>query len=134
MLFIPPLTEFVLAGVPADRVGPASGALTSLQQIGGALGVTIIGLVFFRVLDSRASARNAAATAYTDAFVAGLVVEALVFAFVIALVPALPRRPRRQRDFAKDRGVVADTIGSETRLLRRRAHQLCDEPRNLRRA
>lgn len=86
-LFIPPLTDFVLAEVPADRVGPASGALTSIQQVGGAVGVTIISIIFFGTLDRTGREPQA----YTDALTAGLAFLVVVFAVVAVLVAALPR-------------------------------------------
>jgi MFS family permease len=42
-----PLTSIVLADVEADRAGSASGALSTTQQVGFALGVAITGVVYF---------------------------------------------------------------------------------------
>lgn len=49
-LFVPTLIDLVLTDVPVQRGGAASGTLTSLQQVGGALGVTLAGLVFTSTL------------------------------------------------------------------------------------
>jgi EmrB/QacA subfamily drug resistance transporter len=46
-LVIAPLTHAALAGVPAAMVGSASGVVTTIQQICGALGVALIGIVFY---------------------------------------------------------------------------------------
>jgi EmrB/QacA subfamily drug resistance transporter len=44
---IAPLINIILAGILAGSAGSASGVLTTVQQIGGALGVAIIGIIFF---------------------------------------------------------------------------------------
>ncbi len=50
----PPLIGAALAGIERDDAGAASGALVTAQQIGGALGVAIIGVVLFGVLAGHA--------------------------------------------------------------------------------
>lgn len=87
-LFVPTLIDLVLTGVPVERAGAASGALTSLQQVGGALGVTLAGLVFTGVLTGAGAADP---TAYRAAMTAVLVYEVAVFALALVLVAALPR-------------------------------------------
>ena len=42
-----PFFNLVLAGVDNHETGSASGALTAMQQVGGALGVALLGTVFF---------------------------------------------------------------------------------------
>jgi len=42
-----PLVARVLAGMPAACAGVASGALATVQQVGNALGVALIGIVFY---------------------------------------------------------------------------------------
>ena len=46
-LLIAPSLNYVLAGIGGKDVGSASGVLTTVQQIGGALGVAAIGVIFF---------------------------------------------------------------------------------------
>jgi EmrB/QacA subfamily drug resistance transporter len=46
-----PLTSIVLAGVDAGRAGSASGAMSTTQQVGYALGVAITGVIFFGAAD-----------------------------------------------------------------------------------
>ncbi len=55
-LFIAPLTNLVLAGIEGREAGSASGVLSTSQQVGGALGVALVGLILFGVLGSHASA------------------------------------------------------------------------------
>ncbi|MGH7722294.1 MAG: MFS transporter [Candidatus Dormibacteria bacterium] len=52
---IAPLLTIILAGVPGRDAGSASGVLTTFQQLGGAIGVAVVGVVFFGLLSSRAT-------------------------------------------------------------------------------
>jgi EmrB/QacA subfamily drug resistance transporter len=54
--FVAPLTNLILAGIQGREAGSASGVLTTAQQIGGALGVAVIGIIFFGLLSSHAPA------------------------------------------------------------------------------
>jgi MFS family permease len=51
-LCITPLTTTVLSHTDPQRAGAVSGALSTMQQVGNALGVAITGLVFFGALSS----------------------------------------------------------------------------------
>lgn len=51
-LVVSPTVDFVLAGVPEDDAGSASGLLNTAQQLGIALGVALAGVFFFTQLDS----------------------------------------------------------------------------------
>ncbi len=42
-----PFFDIVLAGVSPEESGSASGTLTAVQQVGGALGIAVLGTVFF---------------------------------------------------------------------------------------
>jgi EmrB/QacA subfamily drug resistance transporter len=42
-----PLVATVLAGLPAEHAGVAAGVLSTVQQVGNALGVALIGMVFY---------------------------------------------------------------------------------------
>jgi hypothetical protein len=56
---IAPLVNIVLAGIRGQDAGSASGVLTTVQQLGGAVGVALIGVIFFGLLGSHASAVGA---------------------------------------------------------------------------
>jgi EmrB/QacA subfamily drug resistance transporter len=47
-----PLTSTVLAGVHPSRAGGASGAMSTMQQMGYALGVAVTGVIFFGASDN----------------------------------------------------------------------------------
>ena len=53
---IAPLVNVVLAGIRGQDAGSASGVLTTVQQLGGAVGVAVIGVIFFGLLGSHARA------------------------------------------------------------------------------
>lgn len=49
-LAMAPFFNIVLAGVDDEETGSASGALTSVQQLGGAFGIAALGTIFFAML------------------------------------------------------------------------------------
>jgi EmrB/QacA subfamily drug resistance transporter len=107
--FIAPLTNLVLAGIRGREAGSASGVLTTAQQVGGALGVAVIGIVFFGLLSRHADdAATAARTRLSDsspaavaeqarkdnflfAFERTLLYEVGIFAAAALLVSFLPK-------------------------------------------
>ena len=53
-LVISPSVNFILAAVNPRDAGSASGLITTVQQMGGAFGIAIIGVIFFGLLGSNA--------------------------------------------------------------------------------
>jgi EmrB/QacA subfamily drug resistance transporter len=53
-LVFAPVYDIILASVDDQEIGSASGVLSAMQQLGSALGVAIIGTVFFGLLGSHA--------------------------------------------------------------------------------
>jgi MFS family permease len=51
-LALPSIIAAVLLRIPGPQAGMAAGALTTVQQFGNAIGVTVVGTVFFSVLGS----------------------------------------------------------------------------------
>ena len=49
-LVMAPFFDLILAGVEPQETGSASGTLNAVQQLGGALGIAILGTVFFHFL------------------------------------------------------------------------------------
>ena len=81
-LLIIPLVNVVLAAVPHGVAGGAGGIFSTAQQLGGALGVAVVGTVFFTRLESHS---------YTDSFErsAPVVIGLFLAAGLLSLV--LPR-------------------------------------------
>ena len=77
--FAAPNTSVILDGVPPRSAGQASGLLATSQQVGGAVGVALIGIVFFGVLSSSAAtaARDQAPGLRTRLAAAGLPAQAV---------------------------------------------------------
>jgi EmrB/QacA subfamily drug resistance transporter len=50
-LLVAPMVDLILADVPAADAGSASGLLSTTQQVGVALGIALVGVVFFAQLD-----------------------------------------------------------------------------------
>jgi EmrB/QacA subfamily drug resistance transporter len=86
-VFMPTVITAVLGRIPPDSAGSASGVLSTAQQIGNAMGVTIAGTAFFSELGSRAGS-----AAFGDALAAGTSV-AVAMTLGAALL-ALRLRPR----------------------------------------
>jgi Na+/melibiose symporter-like transporter len=80
-LVITPLTATVLASLEPQRAGAAAGALSTMQQVGNALGVVVTGVIFF----------GAARSGYAHAFELSLVQLAVLCAAVAGLTRLLPR-------------------------------------------
>ena len=66
-LAIGPLAAGAMGRVAPHHTGAASGVVSTVMQVGGAVGVAVIGIVFYSALGS-----SATPAAYTHAFTAGL--------------------------------------------------------------
>jgi EmrB/QacA subfamily drug resistance transporter len=78
---LPPLFDFILAGVRDHEVGSASGVLNAVQQFSAAVGIAIFGTVFFAYLD----AHHPSTTAVVNTTLLSLVPLALAFLAVFRL-------------------------------------------------
>ncbi len=110
-----PFFDIVLAGVEDAESGSASGTMTAVQQIGGSVGVAVLGTVFFSVVghgspSDRFHAFGGAAQV-TMMVAAGLVAVAFLLTFM------LPKHARPHQEFAGGEGGTADPaiVGSAGR-------------------
>ncbi|MFQ1699011.1 MFS transporter [Loktanella agnita] len=87
---ISPLFNTVLASVTGENSGAASGALQAFQQVGGALGVAIVGQLFFSRLAASGSAAEMHA-AYVHAYQTGIAYPVLSFGALACLAWFLPK-------------------------------------------
>ena len=81
-LALAPIMGTVLARVAPQHAGQVAGVLTTTQQVGSALGVGIIGVIFFGALDGGPD----------HAFQAGLIYLALASLLLAAVVQLLPAK------------------------------------------
>ncbi|MEV4170869.1 MFS transporter [Nonomuraea sp. NPDC049709] len=91
-LTMAPFFDIVLAGVEPHESGSASGTLTGVQQLGGALGTAVLGTLFFNLLGSEWS--------FGSSMQATVWVEVGLLALTFALSYLLPRRARPEQQGA----------------------------------
>ncbi|MEU7856063.1 MFS transporter [Nonomuraea sp. NPDC049141] len=85
-LLITPSLNAVLTRIDPDDAGIASGVLSTAQQVGGALGVAIIGVVFFNSFDAADGGRTAAAAhalAMSSVFTCTVAIVAAVLVYLL---------------------------------------------------
>jgi len=70
-MIVAPVYSFVLAEVPIRHAGSASGVVNAVGQIGGAIGVALIGVIFFNMLSDRADDAFAEVRPAVEAALAG---------------------------------------------------------------
>ncbi len=93
---IAPLLNVILSGVPPRDAGSASGVLTTFQQLGGAIGVAVVGVVFFGLLTSNATTATAPDSSVTTQLHAQLTAAGLPPAAVDQQVATFTRCFRAQ--------------------------------------
>jgi EmrB/QacA subfamily drug resistance transporter len=91
-LIVAPLTDAVLSEVPREHAGSASGLINTVQQMGNALGLGLVSVVFVGVIGDRLTAAQVG-PAFVNAFQHALVWVAAVMAVMFLLMSALPKRP-----------------------------------------
>ncbi|MFD0887342.1 MFS transporter [Streptosporangium algeriense] len=89
-LAAPILVNVVLAGVPGRNAGAAGGVLSTVNQIGGAVGVAVLGTVFFTSVTGSATGAPGPPD-YGHAFGIVLVVSAALYLVTALVMLALPR-------------------------------------------
>ncbi|MEY2848257.1 MAG: hypothetical protein RI885_922 [Actinomycetota bacterium] len=93
-LFIAPNAQFIVATVDPQEAGAASGVIGTMQRIGSAIGVAVVGSVFFGTLvlpEGRPTAADIAVS-FSHSAAAGLGISAGFALLAFALVFTLPRR------------------------------------------
>lgn len=86
-MIMTPLLNLVLGGVDAAQAGMASGVISTLQQIGAALGVAVVGIFFSHALTGSGKALGPSGH-YAVAFVSGMLynLTAAIFACVLLVL------------------------------------------------
>lgn len=88
-----PLLNLVLGFVEEVQAGMASGVISTVQQVGAALGVAVVGILFGAALAAGGSAVDQAGR-YASAFVAGMLYNFGAALLVCSLLMALARTQR----------------------------------------
>ncbi|MCX5391278.1 MFS transporter [Streptomyces sp. NBC_00094] len=103
-LIVAPLTDAVLSEVPREHAGSASGLINTTGQMGNALGLGLVSVVFFGVIDDRnlQQAPTEVGAAFTDAFQNSLGWAAGVLAAIFLVMFALPAKPKQHLEGGGD--------------------------------
>jgi EmrB/QacA subfamily drug resistance transporter len=88
-LIVAPMFDIILAAVADHETGSASGVLNATQQLAGAIGVAVLGTVFFTAAESGDFAHALTRTLWVQV---GMLVA------VLAITPLLPRFAREPDD------------------------------------
>ncbi|MFD7457508.1 MULTISPECIES: MFS transporter [unclassified Streptomyces] len=111
-LIVAPLTDAVLSGVPREHSGSASGLINTVQQMGNALGLGLVSVVFFGVIDEHLSLAETG-PAYVNAFQHALGWVAAVLGVIFLLMSALPKRPAQHVEGAEAAAERVDGASAE---------------------
>lgn len=104
-LIFAPLTDAVLSEVPREHAGSASGLINTVQQMGNALGLGLVAVVFFGEIGDRLTASEVG-PAFVNAFQHALGWVALVMFAIFLLMFALPKRPAQHVEGGTDDAVA----------------------------
>lgn len=101
-LAVSALFQTILQGVPHRDAGSASGSLQAFQQVGAALGVALVGEIFFTTLEhGRDWGATSAHSAFVNAGANAAWYEIGAFLVVAAMVPLLKRLPQPQGGYGQ---------------------------------
>lgn len=94
-LVFTPLLNVVLSNISEQDAGIAAGVVSTMQQVGGALGVAIVGLIFFSAVAAAHDQGMTDMAAYTTAFSFALLYNMAAAGATTLLIALLPRKPTR---------------------------------------
>ncbi|WP_406393111.1 MFS transporter [Streptomyces sp. NBC_00882] len=114
-LIVAPLTDAVLSEVPREHAGSASGLINTVQQMGNALGLGLVSVVFFGVIGDDLRPAQVGPT-FVDAFQHALGWVAAVMGVIFLLMFALPKRPAQHVEGAE--------TGAELAVVEEKAPEL----------
>ncbi|MFF6778527.1 MFS transporter [Streptomyces sp. NPDC012637] len=112
-LIVAPLTDAVLSEVPREHAGSASGLINTTGQMGNALGLGLVSVVFFGTIDEKRLGAFPAETgaAFTNAFQNSLGWAAAVLAGIFLVMFALPAKPKQHVEGSQDEPADAGDPG-----------------------
>ncbi|MFB4204987.1 Multidrug resistance protein Stp [wastewater metagenome] len=91
-LSMTPLLNLVISFVETRHAGMAAGFISTMQQVGGAFGVSIAGIFFVQVLGGRGGADITDASRYADAFGGAMTYNLTAVLVASALIGWISRR------------------------------------------
>lgn len=90
-LSMTPLLNLVIGYVEEKYAGMAAGLISTMQQVGGAFGVSIVGVFFVGILDRDTSAGIPLAKRYADAFSGAMIYNLVAIIVATALIILIVR-------------------------------------------
>ncbi|CAN5347336.1 MFS transporter [soil metagenome] len=95
-LFVAPNAQFIVATVDRTEAGAASGVIGSVQRIGSAVGIAVIGSVLFGSIVITGHTPADVAAGFGSAAASAMAVSAAFSVLALALVFALPKRVQQR--------------------------------------
>lgn len=89
-LAAPPLVGTILSGVPTRHAGAAGGVLSTINQVGSAVGIATLGTLFFARATTDPGAQGVPAPAFGDALGATLPWQIVLYVIAAGLLALLP--------------------------------------------
>lgn len=91
-LSMTPLLNLVIGYVEESHAGMAAGFISTMQQVGGAFGVSVVGIFFVSILDGKASEGISNASRYADAFSGAMIYNLAAVAVAAVLIAVIARK------------------------------------------
>ncbi len=91
-LSMTPLLNLVIGFVEDRHAGMAAGIISTMQQVGGAFGVSIVGIFFVSILDSDTAQGVPQALRHADAFAGAMIYNLIAVLAAAALITWITRR------------------------------------------
>ncbi|MCL3994023.1 MFS transporter [Streptomyces lavenduligriseus] len=114
-LIVAPLTDAVLSEVPREHAGSASGLINTVQQMGNALGLGLVSVVFYGQIGDRLALAEIG-PAFVHAFRHALWYVAGIMGVIFLLMCALPKRPAQHVEGAGEETPAEATAAPEREL------------------
>lgn len=96
-LSMTPLLNLVIGFVDERHAGMAAGFISTMQQVGGAFGVSVVGIFFVTILDREAGEAIAQASRYADAFSGAMLYNLAAVVVAAVVVTFIARKSRADR-------------------------------------
>ncbi len=106
-LIVAPITDAVLSEVPRDHAGSASGLINTTQQLGNAIGLGLVSVAFFGVVDKADPRQRPVADIFGDAFTHSMWWVAGGLVLVFGLMFLLPRHKATPEASVAEQELVA---------------------------
>ncbi|MFD6751713.1 MFS transporter, partial [Streptomyces anthocyanicus] len=113
---VAPLTDAVLSDVPREHAGSASGLINTVQQMGNALGLGLVSVVFFGEISDHLT-RSQVGPAFVNAFQHALGWVAGVLVVIFLVMFALPKKPAQHVEGVEDAVVTGETDPKQPELV-----------------